>query len=370
MKKRTLLCALAALACACSSDNQRDGKIIEVFQRHSYELHPAAGLAAELRAGGPAALKKFDPYAALVGARPEAAAARPAEAPASTGMLLGPCGARVCALRVLRGSPADKAGVKDFDRLISVNGSGQSPEAILPALEGARGAIEIRAERMGRAGEIGFSVEPSAFAYPGVVGLYSPSASAAYVRVPIFYEGAAAVVEKGLASLKRYGFRRVVLDLRYSRGGLPQEAAAVFRLFAPAGSRCFSIKSRHKGYSMEFPGSGGGPYSRLLLSVLVNGETSMASEALAAALAEAGARLYGSRTKGSATIARTFRLDDKGGLRLGVARFFAPSGAEIEGTGVLPSREIPEPAGFKTMWQTPAETLFYRDAAWLAAAKG
>lgn len=367
MDKKVLLCALAALACACSSESQRDKKIIEVFSRHSYELHDAAGLAALLSAEGPAALKKFDPYAALVGARPEASAARPEAGPLATGMILGPCGARVCVLRVLRGSPAEKAGMKDFDRLISVGGAGPGPEAVLPALEKVSGPLAIRAERMGLAGELAFSVAPAGFDHPGVIGLYAPSSSSAYIRVPIFYEGVSAVVERGLSALKRYGIKRVVLDLRYSRGGLPQEAAAVFGLFAPAGKSCFSIKSRHKGYSMDFPASRGGAYSRIPLAVLVNGETSMVSEALAAALGEAGARLYGSRTKGSVTVARTFRLDDKGGLRLGVARFFAPSGAELEGNGVGPAAETPEPEGFKAMWQTPAETLLYSDPAWLAA---
>jgi len=260
--------------------------------------------------------------------------------------------------------------MKDFDRLISAAGAGPAPEAILPVFERSAGPVPLRAERMGRPGEMALSVAPAEFTPPGVIGFYAPDASAAYVRIPLFYEGAAAVVEKGLSALKGYRFKRIVLDLRYSKGGLPREAAAVFSLLAPQGRPCFYIKSRHKGYSMSFPASKGGAYSGLPLYVLVNGETSMASEALAAALGESGARLYGSRTKGSATVSRTFRLDDKGGLRLGVARFFAPSGAELEGNGVKPAVGTPEPEGFKAMWQAPAETLFYRDPAWLAAVGG
>ncbi len=366
--RKTLLCALAALACACS-DGKRDGKMIEVFQRHSLEAHDPARLRAELSARGPAGLKLFDPYAALVGARPRVAAAAALSPAPSTGLLLGPCGARVCALRVLRGSPADKAGMKDFDRLLAASGAGPSPEAILPVFAREPRELVLKAERMRRPGELSFALKPAGFRPPGIFGFYDPSASAAYVRLPSFPAGAAGLVESGLASMKAYGFRRIVLDLRYNRGGLPREAAAVFALFAARGRPCFSINSRHEGYNMTFPPGKGGPYAGVPLAVLVNDETAMAAEALAAALREgAGARLYGAKTKGSATVVKTFRLDGRGGLRLAVARFLAPSGAALEGAGLEPDVAVP-PAGpaFHEDWLRPAETLLYRDAAWLAA---
>lgn len=365
--KRTLLCALAALACACSSESQRDGKIVEVFSKHSMELHDGAELASELRSRGPGALKLFDPYAMLVGGpSEEKPAQRPVVRRPATGLLLGPCGDGACVLRVLRGSPAAKAGFKDYDRIVSAGGGDAGPGAVLSALES--GAAELTVSRAGSRKKL--AVSPAVFSTPSVFGLYDPATRSAYIRVGLFMPGSADAVEKGLASLSAAGPRRIVLDLRYNRGGHPQEAAAVFRLLAGKGKKCFSLKSRHPGYSVSFPPGSGGAYSGTELALLVNGETALAAEALAAALKGSGARLYGSRTKGAATISRTFALDDQSGLRLAVARFLSPSGAELEGEGVAPDEAAEAPEGFEDLWRAPAEALFFRDPAWKAAVEG
>ncbi|MDT8287767.1 MAG: S41 family peptidase, partial [Elusimicrobiales bacterium] len=73
---------------------------------------------------------------------------------------------------------------------------------------------------------------------------------------------------------------------------------------------------------------------------------------------------------GSVSISRTFELGKDAFLRLSVARYFAPSGAELEGKGVVPDREVPAFGGFEELWRAPAESLFFRDAAWKAAVKG
>lgn len=366
-RRAVLLCALASFACACSSESQRDRKIIEVFEKHSFEPHDSGRLADELRSRGPAALKLFDPYAVLLSGKPEAKPmARGADRPAPTGMLLGPCGASVCVLRVFRNSPADRAGLRDYDRIADAGGSGPSPEAVLRTI--SKGVSGISVLRRGT--EASVAISPAQFSPPPVFGLYDPASRSAYIRLGMFYEGAAAVLEKGLDPYMGSSPRRVVLDLRYNRGGLPQEAAAVFRLFAAKGKKCFSLSSRHDGYSVSFPGGAGGPYSGRELAVLVNGDTSMAAEALASALKAGGAKLYGSRTRGSAAVLRSFQLDKNTSLRLAVARFLSPSGGELEGKGVVPDVEAEEPEGFGEMWRAPGEELFFRDAAWLAAVKG
>ncbi len=367
MVKRTLLCALAALACACSSEGSRDRKIIAIFGKHSAELHDPSRLASELRSRGPAGLRLFDPYASIVAKEVETRVAGPREdAPAPSGLLLGPCGASACVLRVFRGSPAERAGFRDYDRIVSAGGAGPGAAEVLASL--SSGAREVAVSRRGAVSALPLARE--AFSPPPVFGFYDPATRSVYIRLGMLYEGASAVMEKGLAAYRSASPRRIVVDLRYNRGGLPQEAAAVFRLLAGRGKKCFSLASRHPGYSVSFPPAAGGAYAGAELAVLVNGETAAAAEALAAALKEAGARVYGSRTRGAAGLQRNFALDGRNSLRLTVARFLAPSGAELEGRGLVPSYEAKEPADFAPVWRAPAEDLFFRDPAWLAAIKG
>ncbi|MDT8286787.1 MAG: S41 family peptidase, partial [Elusimicrobiales bacterium] len=256
--KRTLLCALAAFACACSTESRTDEKILEAFEKHSYELHDSGELAAELKARGPGVLRFFDPRAALLGAPRGLKVKAPREGRLySTGMLLGPCGTSACVIRVLRGSPAANAGVKDYERIVSAGGSGGAAGEVLDALgKGASGLVLA-----GRGGERALSLPAPSFRAPPVFGLYDPATRTAYLRVAVFSKGVAAQVAKGLAAFKAADPRAIVLDLRYSIGGVPEEAAAVFRLFAGRGAECFAIRSRHKGYSVDFPAADGGPFS-------------------------------------------------------------------------------------------------------------
>ena len=73
------------------------------------------------------------------------------------------------------------------------------------------------------------------------------------------------------------------------------------------------------------------------LVVLVNGGTASASEIVAGALKDHGrALLIGRRTYGKGSVQTVMPLSHGGALKLTTSRYFTPSGASIQGKGIVP----------------------------------
>ncbi|HMP38856.1 MAG TPA: S41 family peptidase, partial [Roseiflexaceae bacterium] len=94
------------------------------------------------------------------------------------------------------------------------------------------------------------------------------------------------------------------------------------------------------------------------LVVIVNRNSASAAEILAGALKDAGrARVVGVRTFGTATVLRPFELEDGAQLRLGIAQWLTPSGAEVRGVGVAPTDPVVLPSGVEALTPTRAAAL-------------
>jgi carboxyl-terminal processing protease len=77
------------------------------------------------------------------------------------------------------------------------------------------------------------------------------------------------------------------------------------------------------------------------LAILTDGLTRSASEVFVAALKDLGrARVFGSRTAGSCLPSLVESLPNGDGFQYGIADLVTPSGAGIEGIGVMPDVEI------------------------------
>jgi carboxyl-terminal processing protease len=77
------------------------------------------------------------------------------------------------------------------------------------------------------------------------------------------------------------------------------------------------------------------------MAVLVNKNSASSAEILAAALSEAGrAQVIGTPTFGTATVLRTFRLNNGGELRVGTTQWLTPEGKQVRGVGITPDIDV------------------------------
>ena len=127
-----------------------------------------------------------------------------------------------------------------------------------------------------------------------------------------------------------------MLDLRNNPGGVLEAGVAVADDFLSAGV-IVSADGRTPESRFQMDASRGDLINGAPLIVLVNGGSASASEIVAGALKDHGrALLVGRRTYGKGSVQTVVPLARGGAVKLTTSRYFTPSGASIQGKGIVP----------------------------------
>jgi carboxyl-terminal processing protease len=236
-------------------------------------------------------------------------------------------------------SPASRAGVKRFDRIVSVNGHSlknktaiaashllRGPAGSVVTLGIDRGSQQVQQQLRVTRAPIRIVPVQARFIAPGV----------AYIKLFEFSRGAGQQLRRAIQTLQAQApIHSAVLDLRANPGGLIIEAASVGGVFLPHGTVLARIHAR------------GGPPSVLRttgrplladtpLAVLVDAGSASASEILTAAFKDYGrAAIVGEKTAGALGGSIMVALPD-GGMSVTVERIVTPKNARVEGVGITP----------------------------------
>jgi len=240
-------------------------------------------------------------------------------------------------------SPAIKAGLKAGDQITSIDG--KSTE--LMTLEQASAEIK---------GEVGTEVELKISRkeqpiFPVTVAraqIELPSVSytlnqeqdskVGYIKLDEFSSHAAEQMQKAIEDLSSKQASGFILDLRGNPGGLLFSSVEIARMWMEKGAIVSTID--RKGGNDKFSANGKA-LTDLPLVVLVDGYSASASEILAGALKEnKRAKVVGSRTFGKGTVQSVHGLSDGSGLAVTIARYFPPSGIDINKKGITPDIRV------------------------------
>lgn len=236
---------------------------------------------------------------------------------------------------VIGGGPADVAGIKKGDVIVSVDGSdvnGLAQEEVSKLLRGEKGT----SVRVGIMRE-GLDSVSLADVIRGQIKLnpikYSVKNGIGYIRIIQFTEYTEENLKPALDYMKENGIRSIVLDLRGNPGGVIPETIEVAQHFVPKGP---IVKIQYKNSPPDVY------YSNLEkpefdLAVLIDGNTASAAEILAGALQDTGAGIImGSQSYGKGSVQTLVPLDDGSGFKLTVAKYATPNGRFIDGVGITP----------------------------------
>ena len=151
----------------------------------------------------------------------------------------------------------------------------------------------------------------------------------AYLKVPYLAPGKADDAKNQLDGLLKKGATSVVLDLRYSAGGEEAEAVELANLFLDSGTIGYL-----QGQKFEKKLLQANPKDALTkapLAVLINQGTGGAAEIVAGAIADDHrGTLIGVKTFGSGSVQKLMPLENGSALLLSVAKYYTPSGKEIQ----------------------------------------
>jgi carboxyl-terminal processing protease len=272
-------------------------------------------------------------------------------------------------VRVIPGSPAQKAGILDGDRIVAVGGqvtSAMSTDEAASLLTGQEGTIcNVTVVTPGNAPRE-IAVRRAHVEVPSLedIKIIDPASGVAYIRIPAFQKTTARDLEAALWDLHGKGMRSLVLDLRGNPGGLLTASVEVADKFIADGP-IVSTRGRSEQENFNYRAHRPGTW-RVPLVVLINGDSASASEIFAAAIKDSGrGKVVGERSYGKGSVQGIFPLGYAGaGARITTAKFFSPTGHPISNVGVLPDidarRATAVAKGEQPALPTGTQTVAYR----------
>ncbi len=159
-----------------------------------------------------------------------------------------------------------------------------------------------------------------------------------YIKLDEFSSHAAEQMKVAIEDLRTQQVSGFVLDLRGNPGGLLFASVDIARMWMGQGKIVKTVDRR--GGDRQFSANGTS-LTNLPLVVLVNQGSASASEILAGALKEnQRATLVGTTTYGKATVQSVHQLSDGSGLAVTIARYYPPSGTNINHLGIQPDVSV------------------------------
>ncbi|MDR2162503.1 MAG: S41 family peptidase [Clostridiales Family XIII bacterium] len=250
---------------------------------------------------------------------------------------------------VVEGSPADGAGIRKGDLLISVDGTGYSGEQLAGAVGAAQGEpgteVVLGISRNGAIKD--YKVTRAVFVTPSVAHEYMKNAvgkDIGYIRVSSFNDNTATDFETALKEMNdKDGLAGIVIDVRGNAGGLVDKAIEMDDMLLDKGVICYAENG--KGDRIEYA-TEDGKLTDLPYAVLIDGTSVSAAEIFALGVkAGGGGKLVGETTYGKGLIQKLEKFDEGDGVRITIMQYVAPDGEPVNGVGIAPDIEAPQPEG-------------------------
>lgn len=239
--------------------------------------------------------------------------------------------------QVYRGSPAQRAGLKQGDVIVAADGTklkGKPEEASTALIKGPAGTkVRLTVRRGDR--EFTRTVERARITVPAVASkvVDTPAGKVGVIGLASFSSGSHGELYAAIKRVQRQGAKGIVFDLRGNPGGLVSEARLVASAFLEDGP---IVTTRGRNVPERTLDATGSPIApEIPVVVLVDRNSASAAEIVAGALQDRGrATLVGEATYGKGVFQEVTPLRNGGALDITVGRYFTPKGRNLGGGGI------------------------------------
>ena len=258
---------------------------------------------------------------------------------------------KLTVMKVLKGTPAQKAGVKAHDVITQIDNDRTDNMELQEAVDRMRGrpgtSVNIYVQH-------GKNAEPKKMSVTRAIVTYETVTSklldqgVGYVRLSSFSGTTTRDMQVAIRAMKAANggtLKGLILDMRGNPGGLLEQAIQVADTFVEEGTIVTTVGingtlrepklARNDGNEREFP-----------MAVLINNESASASEIVAGALKNLNRAVIVGRQsfgKGSVQVLYDFKdkeTGDESALKLTIAQYLTPGDLSIQEVGIVPDLEL------------------------------
>ena len=242
-------------------------------------------------------------------------------------------------VRPLKGTPAEKAGLKSGDIILSVNETSTTGLTIDEVVRMVRGEIgttaKLALQRDGKRIEV--SIKREEIVSPDVETHVKDGIG--IIKLSRFGTDSATKVRAAAEDMKRQNVKGVVLDLRGNGGGYLQTGVDVASIWLND-KLVVSEKGKING-DKEIKSSKQAILEGKPTIVLINQGSASASEIVAGALKDhQAATLVGEKSYGKGSVQEIVSLPKGDMLKITVANWHTPSGKNIGKEGIEPDKKV------------------------------
>ena len=250
----------------------------------------------------------------------------------------------------MRGSPAEKSGVKAGDYITHLDGKliygGELDDAVSKMRGEAGTSIRLTIFRAGREAPFDVTVTRGVIELEPVTSKLEQGV--AVISVNEFSRDVGNDVAAAIQEIKRQAGGKltgIVLDLRSNPGGSLDEAVILSDLFLTKGdivSQRGRVASENEYYRAETAVKGDVAKGMAMI-VLIDAGSASASEIVAGALQDQNrALIMGERSFGKGSVQSLYNIDKTHAVKLTTARYFTPSGKSVQEGGIEPDIKVPQ----------------------------
>ena len=247
-------------------------------------------------------------------------------------------------------SPAEKAGIKAGDQIISVDGTEYTADDfdnIADYIKGEEGSsVKLVIDRNGEKLEFEITRE-KINTNPITIEMLEDNIG--YLKLPSFDEDTAKDFEEKVKELQSEGAKSLIIDLRNNGGGIVSEATDIADMLLDKGQTIISTVDKDNKTEVTY--SKKDPTFTMPVVVLANENSASASEILSCSLQDNGrAKIIGTKTYGKGIIQTLLSLTDGSGLKITTEEYYTPKGSTIHKVGITPDEEVELPDTVKSIY--------------------
>lgn len=253
---------------------------------------------------------------------------------------------RLVVIAPLKDTPADKAGIKAGDMILTINKKDVTnlslPDAVslIRGPKGTQVALSIYSENTDKPRDVTLSRDTIIVKTVDLTMKNTPTGKQiAYIRLSGFGEKTDNEWDTVITEALDKSPQGVIVDVRNNPGGYLESAVYIGSEFVSNGP--VVLQEDAQGHRQELNVMRNGRMLKIPLVVMINKGSASASEILAGAMQDKKrGTLVGEQSFGKGTIQSTEDLPQETGIHITTAKWLTPSGRWIHGTGLTPDVAI------------------------------